>query len=835
MNFWVKQIRSSLETFETQLNSSSGHFIFELLQNADDNDYDPGVTPTFEMKLSSSPDGHTFHTSCNESGFSIEQIDSLCEIGYSTKKHQKNIDGGYIGEKGLGFKSVFSVADVVYVSSGFYSFKLDKTQPMGEFMPMPSPFPAPQDTDEKHCSTRMMLQIRKNHVVVERSFHNITPEMLLFLRRLRRIQIDSGAYKSVFIATRNDYDDKFLGETRTVKTWKDPGQVETTTKYIISRDIVENMPEEDKRKAVTVSEVALGFPLGCDNKADARPQYAFSFIPFQKAGFHVGFLIQADFILVASRESLNLDNRWNQKLRRAIPETFEKAVHRFINAESELRYTWPEYLGHDTLVDEFWRELETLIVKHLGNLAILQSRAAGDDCFQKPGDLVFIPPEYRLDGKALIDCPDQRRRQLAFEYTTDNTLSPGLKRLGVRKMGLHEFIDTFCEWIAKREPTFLDNMTKEWHEKIADLFLQGGSAFKPMLQKIPIVPTITGEWVSATEKGLCCVSEQFVHGVPSSLGLRIVAYSARLEPKREELFRFLGIKALSGADICNGIVDLHREEDRRPRAQLVEETTYLFLHRNAIKTPKFRHLRLWFATRNEPACKRGYSAYVIDPEIKPNVVEKLHSNNEAFIYVIHQEHIEHVSRAMEAGEGQENGDCSTKDDLKGRRRAARDIFFDWLEDYCGVAKIPRLVIQNRLSLEGRFLLQKKPCLLLQLLRDEWSVYEKDRTVLEKSLRRLAILCTDGMWRNLEDTAVPTMVLKKACPHLSFASLPEPENRNWAMLSNFSVITDPGITAHVRELKDLRAKERKSIDLEDPRRIYQHLAGNDANEVRRSIE
>lgn len=287
LDFWVKQTKSSLETFETQLNSSSGHFIFELLQNADDNNYDPSVTPTFRMKLVSSSGGHVFHTSCNESGFSIEQIESLCEIGDSTKKHHKDIEDGYIGEKGLGFKSVFSVADVVHVSSGFYSFKLDKTQPMGEFMPMPSPFPVPDHSDEKIPTTRMMLQIKKDHAVVQNTLQDITPEILLFLRRLRCIQIDAGAYQSLFFATRNVHDNDFFGETRTVKTWIGLEKVETTTKYIISRSTVENMPEEDKRAGVTVSEVALGFPLTCNNKADSRPQHAFSFIPFKKAGFHV--------------------------------------------------------------------------------------------------------------------------------------------------------------------------------------------------------------------------------------------------------------------------------------------------------------------------------------------------------------------------------------------------------------------------------------------------------------------------------------------------------------------------------------------------------------------
>lgn len=43
----------------------------------------------------------------NEQGFSVENIKALCDIGNSTKKRS---GAGYIGHKGIGFKSVFRVA-----------------------------------------------------------------------------------------------------------------------------------------------------------------------------------------------------------------------------------------------------------------------------------------------------------------------------------------------------------------------------------------------------------------------------------------------------------------------------------------------------------------------------------------------------------------------------------------------------------------------------------------------------------------------------------------------------------------------------------------------------
>lgn len=43
----------------------------------------------------------------NEIGFSAQNIEALCSVGASTKANMKK--QGYIGEKGIGFKSVFLV------------------------------------------------------------------------------------------------------------------------------------------------------------------------------------------------------------------------------------------------------------------------------------------------------------------------------------------------------------------------------------------------------------------------------------------------------------------------------------------------------------------------------------------------------------------------------------------------------------------------------------------------------------------------------------------------------------------------------------------------------
>ncbi|KAK6410617.1 hypothetical protein LTR95_018195, partial [Oleoguttula sp. CCFEE 5521] len=108
-----------------ELYSKSTHFILELIQNADDNRYEAGVTP--KLTLLYNRDGFLW-VACNEVGFTPANVRAICRIADSTKKIE-SAHKGYIGEKGIGFKSVFKVADVVSIQSGAVSFQFDKTKP----------------------------------------------------------------------------------------------------------------------------------------------------------------------------------------------------------------------------------------------------------------------------------------------------------------------------------------------------------------------------------------------------------------------------------------------------------------------------------------------------------------------------------------------------------------------------------------------------------------------------------------------------------------------------------------------------------------------------------
>ncbi|KAJ0371881.1 hypothetical protein COL154_000567 [Colletotrichum chrysophilum] len=252
-DFEIDQLDGSLTVLSEQLYNKDMHFILELIQNADDNAYGASTIPSFGMRLDKNDGDCTFQTGCNEVGFIVHQIDALCRIASSTKKNEKDVRTGYIGEKGIGFKAVFKVADVVYIKSGFYSFKLDKRNGLvGTLLPLPADFPASKHHEHDRSATRMTLLLKgiEQYDKISKELTKIKPEILLFLRRLRSISMNKGQETTVYLAMHNEHEEKLQGETKTIDCQKQ-GESFRNKKFLITRTMVNDMPSEEKRADIS--------------------------------------------------------------------------------------------------------------------------------------------------------------------------------------------------------------------------------------------------------------------------------------------------------------------------------------------------------------------------------------------------------------------------------------------------------------------------------------------------------------------------------------------------------------------------------------------------------
>ena len=255
-----------------ELYDSSTHFVLELLQNADDNKYH-NTEPT--LRLSYKPG--SLRVDCNEVGFSRANVHAICSIRESTKNN-RDASKGFTGEKGIGFKSVFRMADVVWIASHHYQFKLDNRETLGMIAPKWDPFPEPL----RPGWTSFYFQLRQNDGddIVLRALHELGPECMLFLRRIRRVQIE---------ARRGDgtaWDRKILkSESKqsgiSFVTLDLNG---TESRYLLSHHTVDAMPKEDRRSGQSTAVLSLAFQLHQTGTVRPASQKVYAGLPVDDHG-----------------------------------------------------------------------------------------------------------------------------------------------------------------------------------------------------------------------------------------------------------------------------------------------------------------------------------------------------------------------------------------------------------------------------------------------------------------------------------------------------------------------------------------------------------------------
>ena len=109
---WVKSSRENNFDFDSilaGLYADPSHFIYELLQNAEDEGAKEILFELFEDRLD------VYH---NGKDFDLQDIDGVTGIGTSKKKDDLNV----IGKFGVGFKSVFAITQTERELSDWYAY-----------------------------------------------------------------------------------------------------------------------------------------------------------------------------------------------------------------------------------------------------------------------------------------------------------------------------------------------------------------------------------------------------------------------------------------------------------------------------------------------------------------------------------------------------------------------------------------------------------------------------------------------------------------------------------------------------------------------------------------
>ncbi|KAF2852960.1 hypothetical protein T440DRAFT_466522 [Plenodomus tracheiphilus IPT5] len=804
----TSDLESALIILSEQLYQKSTHFLSELIQNADDNSYQ---TATPSLAITYTHSNRTLRIDCNEIGFSKANVEAICKIGRSTKAKVAD-SRRYIGEKGIGFKSVFKVANVVYVQSGYYSFKFDKHARLGMIAPVWTDFP--ETTRSGNTSILLQLSADNYPEELEYELKSLDPRLLLFLRKLKQLEV-MGFNKLGDVTTstlrRRDVAASTDG-AKMVHLHHDAA----LSRFKVIEHVVKNMPQEPKRVGCTSSEVLLAFAVGPEGEPWIAPQKVYAFLPVRDYGFK--FLIQADFLLIASREDINVSSAWNRYLLAAIPEAFLKAVHTF--NKGELRYQWTRYLPDHRPHSGFFEQLMANIVRTLSQSRVIESWSG---VLSTPCTLKYLHGIYRdLAGDPLIQLKQPVTPYISEKYSAVEVAT--LERLGVRALSAREFVEDLRLFV-QRAPAAFRTMSHIWHSSLASALLwamEQDSDVYTELKVLPIIPLKNGHWVASASQQTYFASLIEDMKIPHGTLIGEIDPSAAVQLSRRNFYHRLGSMPYSRTLICETIVREQQAADFDPKTIRTNDhiARAVFLFESGWRNQSSHDF--WVATEDGSA-RRGSETYT--QSTKPLSAKILLTGGFTAFNFLH----------------------------RGYTRAPATILGDWtrwLTENLGLAEFPRLVITLSpklvLATDFRVLRKENPILLLLVLRDHWDQYsrlflssglsvfedEDAKVCLRATLAAVEVPCVGGDQHPLGLTTLPNVeVLSGAMNATSFLDVPEPQNPQWHFLGHFGVIVHPGIDQFIRYLEQVKATPGSEKRVPDLYQQLQALAPGHVAEIR----
>jgi hypothetical protein len=298
---WVNSSRDNGFDFNDILAGAyhdPSHFIFEVLQNADDEN-------ATQVKFELGEDGIDIYHDGRD--FDLKDVEGVTGIGSSKKKE----DLTSIGKFGVGFKSVFAITKTPYIFSGAYNFKI-------------TDFVVPEKIDKPFFNYGTLIKLPFNHSqrskqelydTVSDKLKSLGLKTLLFLKNIKSIY-----WKSV---------DSELELSKSIEKTK-VGNAEivvlsssaTTEKYLVFKKdffLVEN-----KLRA----EVA--FKLGQNESGSTSivkdtDTRLVVFMPTETQTY-LNFIIQGPFRTTPNRENVPLDDTNNDLILEKIGDLVSESL-----------------------------------------------------------------------------------------------------------------------------------------------------------------------------------------------------------------------------------------------------------------------------------------------------------------------------------------------------------------------------------------------------------------------------------------------------------------------------------------------------------------------------
>lgn len=350
---WVEANRENnfeegIKRLLTELYPDNAHFIYELLQNAED-------TGATECRFELSKDCLEFRHN-GKRQFSMQDVESITSIGESTKRD----DPTSIGKFGVGFKAVFAYTNTPEVSSGDFDFRIRD-------LVIPETISPAKDKTTGH--TRFTFPFdhlkKKPHqacVEIEKGLKALGGNTLLFLEHIRKIEFRLPD-RSMGRIERTDLSGVHLeirevsGKSEVISNWlRFQKQVDVADEYGKKKScriaIAYSMIAEEEKKKKTA-----------DWKIEPLDHGQVSiYFPAEKETSNLRFHLHAPFASTVARDSVR-DCPANNTLRDCLAELIVESLST-IRDMGMLNVTFLAVLpNHNDNLPQFYKPIQKAIIK----------------------------------------------------------------------------------------------------------------------------------------------------------------------------------------------------------------------------------------------------------------------------------------------------------------------------------------------------------------------------------------------------------------------------------------------------------------------------------------
>ena len=280
--------------------SDEAHFIYELLQNADDAEATQVAFILYEDRLIFKHNGKKlFYVSNPEKEEEDTLNGTLCDINAITSVANSNKGQASIGKFGVGFKAVFQYTQSPIIYDSNIAFKIER-------------FIVPTLVDEdfpgrKQNETVFVFPFNHENLSAKEAYEDIDYKLRklvypnLFLKNIEDISFEIG--NAIGLYEKTVLEERIQDSVLVQKL---------DLQYNVGEDIVSDKLWLFSRTDENHRDYCVGFFIDEDEKLVPVSYPAFCFLPTKEVT-NLNFIIHAPFLLTDSREGIKANEEYNKK------------------------------------------------------------------------------------------------------------------------------------------------------------------------------------------------------------------------------------------------------------------------------------------------------------------------------------------------------------------------------------------------------------------------------------------------------------------------------------------------------------------------------------------